>query len=214
LSIDPVTTDANTGGSFNRYNYANNNSYKYVDPDGRDPKELSNPCNGQRMSCGTLRTVTVSSDPGQKNTIAGTNAPAAVGNTSTGRTGSSSSRNLRAPDYVTVSVPTPIPSVGVTVTLDRAGNIYLGPSVGASLPGGSGRAAGVGWTGDPSTPTSTQLKDFLGGVGANAGVGIGVTWSSPQAPGNNLPSRMGANIQTPGASVGYNFDLGNIDFGW
>lgn len=38
LSIDPVTTDANTGGSFNRYNYANNNPYNYIDPDGRDAK--------------------------------------------------------------------------------------------------------------------------------------------------------------------------------
>ena len=30
-----MTTDANTGGSFNRYAYANNSPYKYVDPDGR-----------------------------------------------------------------------------------------------------------------------------------------------------------------------------------
>jgi RHS repeat-associated protein len=36
LSIDPVTTDANTGGSFNRYAYAADNPYKYIDPDGRD----------------------------------------------------------------------------------------------------------------------------------------------------------------------------------
>jgi RHS repeat-associated protein len=35
LSIDPVTTDVNTGDSFNRYDYANNNPYKYIDPDGR-----------------------------------------------------------------------------------------------------------------------------------------------------------------------------------
>lgn len=35
LSIDPVVTDANTGGSFNRYAYAINNPYKYIDPDGR-----------------------------------------------------------------------------------------------------------------------------------------------------------------------------------
>ena len=36
LSEDPVLTDANSGASFNRYAYANNNPYRYVDPDGRD----------------------------------------------------------------------------------------------------------------------------------------------------------------------------------
>jgi RHS repeat-associated protein len=36
LSIDPVVTDANTGNSFNRYAYANNSPYRYVDADGRD----------------------------------------------------------------------------------------------------------------------------------------------------------------------------------
>lgn len=35
MSIDPVTTDADTGSGFNRYAYANNNPYKYIDPDGR-----------------------------------------------------------------------------------------------------------------------------------------------------------------------------------
>jgi hypothetical protein len=38
LSIDPVTTDANTGGSFNRYAYAANNPFKYTDPDGRQER--------------------------------------------------------------------------------------------------------------------------------------------------------------------------------
>ena len=37
LSVDPVVTDAATGDGFNRYVYANNNSYKHVDPDGRLP---------------------------------------------------------------------------------------------------------------------------------------------------------------------------------
>jgi RHS repeat-associated protein len=37
LSVDPVTTDAKTGGHFNRYVYADNNPYKYTDPDGRSP---------------------------------------------------------------------------------------------------------------------------------------------------------------------------------
>lgn len=37
MSIDPVSADANTGGNFNRYAYANNSPYKFVDPDGRLP---------------------------------------------------------------------------------------------------------------------------------------------------------------------------------
>ena len=36
LSVDPVTTDAKTGRSFNRYAHAVNNPYRFVDPDGRD----------------------------------------------------------------------------------------------------------------------------------------------------------------------------------
>jgi hypothetical protein len=35
LSVDPVTTDAKTGDMFNRYVYAENNPYRYIDPDGR-----------------------------------------------------------------------------------------------------------------------------------------------------------------------------------
>jgi len=34
LSVDPVAAD-NVGGNFNRYWYANNNPYKFKDPDGR-----------------------------------------------------------------------------------------------------------------------------------------------------------------------------------
>ena len=35
LSVDPVTADGNTGNNFNRYKYANNNPYRFTDPDGR-----------------------------------------------------------------------------------------------------------------------------------------------------------------------------------
>jgi uncharacterized protein RhaS with RHS repeats len=37
LSVDPVTADGNSGGNFNRYWYANNNPYRFTDPDGRQP---------------------------------------------------------------------------------------------------------------------------------------------------------------------------------
>jgi len=36
LSVDPVTTNAKTGRSFNRYSYVENNPYTNIDPDGRD----------------------------------------------------------------------------------------------------------------------------------------------------------------------------------
>ena len=44
LSVDPVTADAAGGTNFNRYWYADNNPYRFIDPDGRQAK--------QRGSCG------------------------------------------------------------------------------------------------------------------------------------------------------------------
>jgi len=39
LSADPVTAYSSPGANFNRYWYANNNPYKFTDPDGRQSKE-------------------------------------------------------------------------------------------------------------------------------------------------------------------------------
>lgn len=35
MSVDPVALDGKTGDNFNRYWYANNNPYRFTDPDGR-----------------------------------------------------------------------------------------------------------------------------------------------------------------------------------
>jgi RHS repeat-associated protein len=50
LSVDPVSADGNTGGNFNRYWYATNNPYRFTDPDGRQPGDLTTwpvPSHGQ-----------------------------------------------------------------------------------------------------------------------------------------------------------------------
>jgi hypothetical protein len=44
-----VTTDANSGSSFNRYDYANNSPYKYLDPDGRQATMAL--CGGGPIGC-------------------------------------------------------------------------------------------------------------------------------------------------------------------
>ncbi len=40
LSVDPITAYSNPVGAFNRYWYANNNPYRFTDPDGRGIKDV------------------------------------------------------------------------------------------------------------------------------------------------------------------------------
>lgn len=62
LSVDPVVADAKTGRSFNRYAYAENNPYRYTDPDGRD----TNPVTGEsRILDRDLRTNASNPDVGK-----------------------------------------------------------------------------------------------------------------------------------------------------
>jgi uncharacterized protein RhaS with RHS repeats len=59
LSIDPVTTDANTEGSFNRYVYANNSLFKYMDPNGRQARGIEINCTA---GCNTYGSLTSNTD--------------------------------------------------------------------------------------------------------------------------------------------------------
>ena len=54
LSVDPVTTDAKSGGHFNRYTYAENNPYRYRDPDGR---AIETPWDAANVALGIVSTT-------------------------------------------------------------------------------------------------------------------------------------------------------------
>lgn len=41
VSVDPVQANPNNGQNFNRYYYANNNPYRFTDPDGRQSREFN-----------------------------------------------------------------------------------------------------------------------------------------------------------------------------
>lgn len=49
-SVDPMGVDLTTGANFNRYAYASDNPYRYVDPDGRYS------CSGGKSDCGKVDT--------------------------------------------------------------------------------------------------------------------------------------------------------------
>ncbi|WP_372359238.1 RHS repeat-associated core domain-containing protein [Xanthomonas axonopodis] len=57
LSVDPVTAYSNPVGAFNRYWYANNNSYRLIDPDGRQACGKDTTCALQQGTRGSVLMV-------------------------------------------------------------------------------------------------------------------------------------------------------------
>ena len=60
LSVDPVEADAETGGNFSRYWYANDNPYRFADPDGRQS------CTGSHIggaACASLNLTVIQVHP-------------------------------------------------------------------------------------------------------------------------------------------------------
>ena len=76
LSADPMAADGRTGGNFNRYWYANNNPYRFTDPDGRQAHGANgswdNPDNsdGRRASPSLIGDFVTIADPKPNTTLA------------------------------------------------------------------------------------------------------------------------------------------------
>ncbi|MBZ4422960.1 RHS repeat-associated core domain-containing protein [Myxococcus sp. RHSTA-1-4] len=81
LSADPVKTDSNTGESFNRYAYAGNNPYRYVDPDGRDFRDSMLLFFGINPNERSVYTPIPGASRGDKEFMAVVAAPAVLGAT-------------------------------------------------------------------------------------------------------------------------------------
>jgi uncharacterized protein RhaS with RHS repeats len=74
LSMDPISTDADTGDKFDRYAYASNNPYRYTDPDGQDEKIIFPAQTGSNIPA----TVTIGSDGSTSGTGIGMSPMAVV----------------------------------------------------------------------------------------------------------------------------------------
>lgn len=64
LSADPVAADAATGGNFNRFRYADDNPYRYTDPDGRCTGSHIENSDGSCLSSGGYTTASTARSSG------------------------------------------------------------------------------------------------------------------------------------------------------
>jgi len=126
LSVDPVTTDAKTGDHFNRYVYAENNPYKFKDPDGRAPQLIEESKYAGRPMVGM----------GQTNADGG---PVRLGTRAErieALQASREARGLQGPPGPAVDKATG-QTVG-RVVVDSNGNAMIEPAGGKTVPAGKG----------------------------------------------------------------------------
>lgn len=117
----------------------------------------------------------------------------------------------RWPDFGSLALPTPVPFVGVNISIDQNGNIYGGPGLGIGYPS---FGAAIGWLSpsngnsmtcifDEREPTPEELNNFLTGWGFNMGAALGLSWTQTDS---------GLIITTPGVGAGYFWGPWRLDY--
>jgi hypothetical protein len=105
--------------------------------------------------------------------------------------------------------------VGVPITVDACGQLYLGVGVGFGRPA---FGAAAGWLAQPDRgvldrrpPTGAQLKSLLAGVGGMYGAGVGIEYNAPGDPAQNLSALI---VTNPSFGVSYSVPFGQIVPAW
>jgi RHS repeat-associated protein len=203
LSVDPVTTDAATASSFNRYVYGDNNPYGYVDPDGRQTNsafEYYDPYGGLRSvfddigagakyaaakaASSSLPDIKSSKDTAIKTTFALDKFEVSR---TTGLNGSSTELLLRTPTAPQFQVTV---EQRVQYTIGDVGN---GSGLLAKLSAGMGKN-------DVLAPGSVSLLLNSGGVRLTLSTGIGYLGNRTGTPPGNLPG--GLALRPPALAIG------------
>jgi RHS repeat-associated protein len=161
MSVDPVTTDASTGAMFNVYEYANNNPYRYTDPDGREGQQSVTIKLPPPTGSSIPSTVTISSNGSVTTTNMGM-SPGSGGITISQRsasTGTGGATNSTSPSQQSG-----------TQMSSTVGGVQRGTTLNeASTYGATGRAA-------VATAIAAETGAVVAGAGSYGYAAIGTTW--------------------------------------
>ena len=131
---------------------------------------------------------------------------------------------IRLPDYISVNINIAIPTPWTgtlfgwsgTASLNRYGDWFWSPFGGgvgksATLVSGSVTA---NWLNQLSTPSQSQLSNFLSGNGFNVTAGFWGGVSESYTPGSGYATGIGFVSPQAGGSYNYSFYGGNTGSGW